>query len=103
MDHIRILPYICLLLEDALPGLEIRGVDVLQPPPVSLLADSQSKALPGQDGQSQGLMTGNNQSQGLTDGDGQSQSPSAIQGQSHADTHSKAAADGRSRPGSTAS
>ena len=103
LDHIRILPYICLLLEDAIPGLEIRGVDVLQPPPAHLLADNQSQVLPGQDDQSQGLVTGSDQSQVLTDGDGQSQAPAADQSQSHADSHSKAAVDDRSKPSSTAS
>lgn len=73
MDHIRILPYVCLLLEDAIPGLEIRGVDVLQPPPADLLAAA----------------------------DSQSQAADAGGSQSQTDTQARPTAGDQSRPGST--
>ncbi|XP_037085908.1 distal membrane-arm assembly complex protein 2-like [Pollicipes pollicipes] len=44
MDHIRLLPYMGLLLEDAIPGLVIHGVDVMQTPPDDFQSLSSSRS-----------------------------------------------------------
>lgn len=49
MDHVDMLPYVCLLLEEAVPGLQVGGVDTMQPPPLEgpldeLLGGSQGEA-----------------------------------------------------------
>jgi len=46
MEHIQLLPYIGLMLEDAIPGLEIRGVNLLQPPPERLQVESSQMGIP---------------------------------------------------------